>query len=317
MNKWILAGLASCALLAAACGPPAEQSPADAESTTTETASQAAPAEPLDVRALSFPAAWLVEQVGGESVAVTNVLPAGEDAPHWSPPPELIADLQDADLIVKNGASFEKWTETSTLPSSKLVDTSQGLDLIEIEGVVHSHGAHGEHSHVGEDPHTWSDPLLFAEQAEAVKDALVAADPDRADAYERRYAEVRGELEALASALEAVGPTLEGVDLAANHPAFNYVARRMGVSVHSFELDPRDLPSDAQRSEVEAWVAEADNPVLLWEAEPTQEIADALPSALSHVVLDPLEQPGRDGEYDYLQRAETNLAIWRSIGSDG
>ena len=53
---------------------------------------------PADVRALSFPVAWLAERIGGPAVNVTCILPVDEDPPTWRPTPEVISDTLGAIL---------------------------------------------------------------------------------------------------------------------------------------------------------------------------------------------------------------------------
>lgn len=297
------AGLAA-SLLSACGGDPAP--------TANETPT-ATPAR-LEISTLSYPADWLVARLGGDRVATTCVLPAGEDAPFWNPPAEVIAGLANADLIVKSGAGYEKWTETASLPAEKLVDASRGLSLIEIDGVTHSHGPGGEHSHAGVDPHVWSDPLLYLQQAEAVHAALVAAHPDGAPAFDANLAALRAELEALDRELAVATEPARAIALAANHPSFNYLARRYGLTIEAFHLDPEAAPSDAEVRKLEAWLAASGgNAVLIWESPPMDAVRAALPPSLTQIVIDPLEQP-RDGGYDYLGQARANVPTWQSLG---
>ncbi|MDP7110358.1 MAG: metal ABC transporter substrate-binding protein, partial [Myxococcota bacterium] len=89
----------------------------------------------LAVYTSCFPVSFLAERVAGDRATVTLILPAGEDPPDWNPPGDTIAAMQRADLIVINGAGFEGWLGTTTLPESKLVDTTASLGdrLIELE----------------------------------------------------------------------------------------------------------------------------------------------------------------------------------------
>lgn len=272
------------------------------------------PTASLDVRTTSFPADWLVRAIGGEQVEVTRILPAGEDAPFHQPDPEVIASLADADLIVANGAGFEAWMATATLPAGKVLETAGGVDLIEREAVTHSHGADGEHSHAGIDPHTWSDPLAYLQQAKAVHSRLVFLDATHAETYDAGYAQVQQDLTALHEAWAEAWLPAAGRRFAASHPAFEYLARRYEVNLTSFDLDPEAPATPAQAAAVSAW-AKAAGPeaVFLWEARPTPEAMTSLPNGLVHVVLDPLEQPGADGRYDPVKQARSNVHKIRRV----
>lgn len=268
----------------------------------------------LDVRALSFPAAWLVEQVAGDHVKLTNVNPAGEDPPAWQPGGDVIADLGSADLIVANGAGYEAWITTASLPDDRLLQLADGLDLIRLPGVTHSHGKAGSHSHAGLDPHTWADPTVFAREATTLHDRLVTLDPTHKAAFDEGLARVSAELDALDKDLKVALSPAKGLRLAASHPAFNYLARRYGLDVTSFGFDPSDAPDAMALAPFQAWVTTAGAaPVLLWEAPPGDAARGAFPATVKQVVLDPLEQPGPDGTYDYLAKSRTNVAVFTGL----
>ena len=261
------------------------------------------PAGPLSVQTASFPVDWLVERIGSDRVDRTCIHPAGEDPPDWQPPAEVIASIARADLLFVNGAGFEAWTATATLPTERVIDTSKGLELIEIEAKTHSHGKSGEHSHAGIDPHTWSDPSRFALQGARVAEALSSADPTNASFYASQLAALDSDLKALSETLNASCAPLRETPLAASHPAFNYLAQHCGLRITSFDFDPETPPAD--RTEFAQWAADKAPPVLLWEAEPSATVTSAFPENVLHVTLDPLENPTESG-YDYLTQARAN-----------
>ena len=268
---------------------------------------------PLEVRTTCFPVDWLVGRIAGDRVRRSNILPAGEDPPHWQPSADLVAGLNQADLIVANGAGYERWMTTAMLPRTKRVDTSSGLELIRIEAPTHSHGAEGRHSHTGTDPHTWADPRTYLAQAHAVHAALVEADPDNRDRYGENLQALRRDLEALdeeyAAALRGAGEWV----LAAGHPSYNYLARRYGLNIRSFNFDPGVAPTEQQRSDFTEWAAGVERPVLLWESEPSPQVVSAFPERVRHVRIDPLEQPGEAGTYDYLSQARANVSRFEAL----
>ncbi len=267
------------------------------------------------MRGLSFPAAWLADHLGGTRVSVTNIAPAGEDPPTWQPPPALISTLAEADLVVAVGAGYEAWTATAMLRSQTLVSTATDLDLIVLDGQPHRHGSAGEHSHAGTDPHTWMDPHLWLLQGEAVHKALVRVDPDHSATYDSNLASFRAEVAALDTQLVAATTLLKDLPMAANHPSFNYLARRYGLNITTIDLDPSAAPSAEALAQVVAWKATAGaRAVMLWEAAPGRDMLDGLPKGLEHVRLDPLEQPV-DGVYNWLAQARSNAVRLERLGS--
>ena len=299
--KYLFLALLALLILMAGCSEgPAPAAPADD------------PAGLLQVRTTCFPVDWLVQRIGGDRIDRVNILPVGEDPPFWQPSGEVIAALGDADLIVVNGAGFERWTLTAALPVSKVVDASNGLDLIHFEGSTHSHGVRGEHSHSGTDPHTWSDPRTYLAQARNVRDALVEADPSNGEYYDENLASVQEDLEELHREYSRVLAPARGLHLAANHPAYGYLARRYNLEIRSFDFDPDATPSAEQLQGFSTWAPDGGRLILFWESEPSPEVVQAFPDRVRHVYLDPLEQPA-EGGYDYLAQARANLAILEGL----
>ncbi len=267
-----------------------------------------APRGPLVVVTTSFPAHYLAQRIGGDHLELRNILPPGEDASHWRPDTELIANLTQADLIVANGLGFEGWMATATLPEDRLVYTAAGLRRIEIVGATHSHGAGGEHSHGTTDPHSWASPRDYAHQARVLTAALAAADPDHAVDYEHAAEVLTTELAALSAGYAAAFSHAGDTRMASSAAAYHYLAREVGASIRSFDLHPDEAPSEESLATFVRWSAEAHAPVLFWESPPEATVTAAFPEGVRHVLLDPLERPG-EGGYDYLGQARANIAV--------
>lgn len=269
---------------------------------------------PIQVVVSSHPAAWLVAQVGGAEVVLENVLPPGQEPRSWSPSGDDVAKAQTAELIVANGAGFEQWMATATLPTGRVVDSARGLDHIYIQGATHSHGKDGEHSHAEPDPHTWTDPLLFLQQAEAVHAALTRARPDKKAEFDKNLGEVRSKLTTLDRQYKDALTPGKSAKLAANHPAYNYLARRYDLDIRSFELDPETVGDASSVAAFMAWAETVEKPRhLMWDAQPTDAVRRSLPTGTLHVYIDPLEQPADGQVYDYVRQAEQNVSTFKSL----
>ena len=147
-----------------------------------------------------YPTTYFAQRIGGDVAQVVCPCPADADPAYWMPKDEAIAAYQKADLIVINGASFEKWLPKVTLPESRIVDTARPLrdTLIKLEqAVTHSHGPEGEHVHHGIDGHTWVDPMNAKTQAREILKALVRKLPAQKVAFERNFAALAKDLDVL------------------------------------------------------------------------------------------------------------------------
>ena len=256
------------------------------------------------------PLADLAARIAGDDVPVECVLPPGQDPLHWRPSRAEVAAMQEATLVVVNGASFERWVDRISLPWSRVVDTTAAVRdrLLRFRTVTHSHGPGGEHSHEGIDGHTWLDPHLAKAQAAAICDALARAFPHRAEAFRTRLADLHRDLDALDARLRAVSEALADTRLLASHPSYAYLAARYGWEVGALALDPAAPLDDAARARATAAAHGARRTVLLWETAPLPETVAALEACgIRSVVFAPGARRGA-GEPDWLTLMQANVA---------
>jgi ABC-type Zn uptake system ZnuABC Zn-binding protein ZnuA len=113
---------------------------------------------------------------------------------------------------------------------------------------------HAEHGDV--DPHVWTDPANAILQAEAIRDAVAAADPDAdidasADAYIERLTELEQWMRA---SIEQV-PVEERL-VVTTHDTFGYLERAFDVQVIGTVLPSLDDSADASAAHIDELVAE-------------------------------------------------------------
>ena len=213
------------ALLVVGCSP-------DPTPVATEPLVPATPTVPV-VRSLSTPVGWLVDRLAPTGIDHVCVLPPDADPATWRPAGDLVVELAQADLIIANGAGYEPWTVTASLPSTRLIDTSRGLPLIEHDVQTHSHGPGSEeHAHGEVDPHIFLDPGLFGRQATRVAAALKTVLADDA-AVDARLQTLQAELDALGQEWDdTLRPQTAGA-----HRDWSYLLARVGKEATGSGLD--------------------------------------------------------------------------------
>lgn len=238
---------------------------------------------------------YLAQRLGVEAVC-----PVASDPVSWMPDAPTIQAMQEADLIILNGANFEAWPEKVSLPESNVLRTASGLELLHYENVtIHTHGPGGEHSHEGIDGHTWLDPINAKAQAERIQRRLAQLRPERADEFAANFAKLAADLEALDAEFWGLSPP----PLLANHPAYNYLAKRYGWSIYNLDLDPEEMPEQATFDGPKARH-------LLWESSPSAEIATQLNTwGITSIVFSPAETAS---DTDYLGVMQRNLAALKA-----
>lgn len=178
----------------------------------------------LQVLATTSIVADVVGQVGGDQVAITTLMPVGTDPHEYSPRPQDVAALSDAELVFANGAGLETFLAPlldSAGAGGKLVEISKGVELLTLPGKT------------GSDPHTWMDPNNIITWTKNIAAALAAADPAHAPVYEANAAAYAASLVDLDAWIRAETAQVlpERRLLVSDHSVLGYFAARYGFDL--------------------------------------------------------------------------------------
>ncbi|GAA0479310.1 ABC transporter substrate-binding protein [Paractinoplanes deccanensis] len=190
----------------------------------------------LSVVATTPEVADFVRNIGGDKVAVTQIIKPNVDPHDYEPTPADIKAIGEAKVVVKNGVGLEAWldqTITSAGFKGTVVDSSQGVTLRE---GGHEHGeeeggqehAEGEAEGEDHDPHIWHDPRNAKIMVTNIEKALAAADPGDATTYAKNLTDYSAKLDKLDADNVAAFAKLPAADrkLVTNHDAFGYYVAR-------------------------------------------------------------------------------------------
>jgi len=211
----------------------------------------ATPAAPhrCQVYTTSYPLFYVAQRLVGGQGEVQFPAPADEDPAFWGPSAEIVRRYQQADLILANGAEFEKWVDTSSLPYNAFVDTAAGFKsqwLKFPEVITHSHGPQGPHSHGDIDFNTWLDPVLFGRQVDAVQETLRERGIVPAEDLQQRSRQLHQDLAGLDQQLRDLSRQLSTQPLLASHPVYAYLAHEYHWNLESVHWEPGEPVSESQ-----------------------------------------------------------------------
>ena len=191
-------------------------------------------ASKVKVVASFYPIYDFVQKIGGDRVEVSSIIPPGVEPHDWEPTIQQRLEAEASDMIVYNGAGFEKWIEE--IDAKFRVDTSEGLELLEgsSEGGDHQTSARG-HTDLNEnaDPHIWLDPILAKYQIEKIRDGLIKIDPTNTNYYNGNAKKFIAELDSLDAFIRSELSNCDKIDFIAFHNAFTYFSNRYGLNQHS------------------------------------------------------------------------------------
>jgi len=150
----------------------------------------------LKVVASFYPLAFFAQEIGGEEVTVRQIIPNNTEVHTWQPSFADILAVDEADVIIYNGASLDHWFEEeilSNIDSSDkiIVETTKGVKLLETEP------EHADEHEELYDPHTWISPFIAKQQAQKIYEALIQKDPNHEEYYSERWQNLKMRFEEL------------------------------------------------------------------------------------------------------------------------
>lgn len=168
----------------------------------------------------------MAKRIVGDKMDVELIVPVGGD-PHLYKPTSKDAKLvANADLILKNGLTFEGWLSElidNSGTKASVITITKGI--APIKSLVYD----------SPDPHAWMDAQNGLKYIENIKNGIIALDSDNTAFYEKNYAEYRKEVADLDFyILEQISTIPEAQRiLITSHDAFQYYGKRYDVQLES------------------------------------------------------------------------------------
>ncbi len=189
----------------------------------------------------------MAEVIGGDVIRVESIVPLGGDPHTYEPTPAAAALVTSADLLLRNGLTFEGWLNELIRYSG----TSAPVTLI-TKGIAPL----GSLSYAGsEDPHAWMDAQNGLVYAKNIYEALAVTFPQYADQFAFNYNIYRqqiAEVDAWIRDTIVSIPAGQRV-LITSHDAFQYYGRAYGLRLEAILGTSTD--ADAQTNDVARVIA--------------------------------------------------------------
>ncbi|MFO8109554.1 MAG: zinc ABC transporter substrate-binding protein [Thermoplasmata archaeon] len=169
-----------------------------------------------------------VEEIGGNGIKVTVMVPPGSDPHIYEPTSSQMVDVSEADIYFKVGAGMEfekRWMDTLIEYNEEMViiDGSKGVPLLDYDHEEH------ENDHEGDDPHIWLSPVNAKIMINNLLNALTEVDPDNSDIYNENAADYLDRLDSLHEDVEESLHPYHERKFLIYHPSLNYFAHEYGL----------------------------------------------------------------------------------------
>ena len=259
-------------------------------------------------------------KIAGDRAVVENIVPPGVEPHDFEPSVKDMRMLNEADLLIYNGAGFEAWVEktASALNNKKLrvVEASKNIDLLhEQKETSHKEDEHDHHG--GYDPHIWLDPNRAKLQAKAIKEALAEIDPEHRDIYEANYQHLVQQFDGLDVSLKDLRDHVQKTEVVVSHSSFGYLTNTYGLEQISIAgLSPSDEPTQRDLQEIIETIKERQVKYIFFETLVSGKIAEVVKNEVGAeaLTLNPLENLTQEeiaqGK-DYFSIMKDNIEVLR------
>lgn len=267
----------------------------------------------------------IIENVGGDRVVVTAIVPEGTNSHTFEPAPSVAREIARADLIVANGLNLE-------LPTLELAEANRrdGVEIVLLgEATVSPEEYVYDFSFPEEggdpNPHLWTDPTLAGAYAQHVRDALGRVDPEGGAYYAANTEAFVARLEALDAAIRVAVATVPESQrvLLTYHDSFPYFAPRYGFTIIG-AIQPSDFsePSPREVADLIKQIRASGAPAIFGSEVFPSEVLETIAREAGAVQIATLRdddlpgEPGEAGNTYLAMMVENARAIVTSLGGD-
>ena len=251
------------------------------------------------VVAAFYPVAWAAEQIGGSTVHVRNLTPAGAEPHDIELTPKEVAEIQSAKFVFYLSHDFQPAVAAA-------VRDAHGTTFDVLRGQTLSPGVGDESGKT--DPHVWLDPVRFAGIVEKMGRTL--GRPAKGRALANRILHLDDEYRrGLAHCARR--------EFVSSHAAFAYLAARYGLHMVAITgIDPESEPSAQKLASLAQLVRRDHIHTVFFERLISPKLAEtvAREAGVKTAVLDPIEgltpSEAKQG-FDYLTLMRQNLQALR------
>ena len=258
------------------------------------------------VAASFFLMADFARKIGGEHIQVTSLVPSGMEPHEWEPAAADISLLEQADVLIYNGAGMEHWIDqvAAALDSKNLLFVETAKKIV----------ANQAADPLGSDPHVWLSPPNAKIQLDAIRAALIQIDPANQADYQANYDHWATQLDKLDQDYRNGLAGLPKRDIIVAHQAFGYLCAEYGLKQTAIEgLMADSEPDPARMAEIVTYARDHDIKVIFFEELASPKVAETIAREIGArtSALNPLEGMTEEqlaaGE-DYFSIMRKNLA---------
>ncbi|HLG25314.1 MAG TPA: zinc ABC transporter substrate-binding protein [Candidatus Gracilibacteria bacterium] len=257
----------------------------------TQESTERSASKKIIVVASFYPLAEFARNVGGDRVEVFTVTPPGAEPHEYEPTAKDIVRVRESGIFLLNGGGQDAWAEKIQNELKQ-----KGIIVLNMSEQIEYVKNEGEEEHDGEehefDPHVWLDPVLASREVEAIRDALIQADPTHEDTYREEASEYTSKIAALDMEFRAGLSVCKRKEFITAHRAFGYLASRYGLDQIAISgISTEEEPSAKQIGEISDLAKEKGIKYIFFETLVSPKLSETIATEIGAqtMVLNPIE----------------------------
>ncbi len=176
------------------------------------------------------PLAWLLDELAGDSMLVTIIVPEGHVPEGSQPSPGTLLQVRSAEIVLLVGHPAFTFETKFVVPHLSEQQKSDSISLYRIAQNVYPAISIDD-----DDPHLWTSPVIMREAATVLASLLTKRDPANAAIYRQRYESVSRRLDQLIERYSNMAVQRGSKRFIVYHPAWGSLARDFQLEQFSIE----------------------------------------------------------------------------------
>lgn len=276
----------------------------------------------IKVYATIFPVYDFAKNIGKDKIELNYIVPPSSEPPDYEISAKTIKDIQNADLLIKNGLGIDGFSDNIKSESDKLniLVASEGIEKITYKEEGHDEDQiEEEHEHGKYDPHVWLDINNAIKECENIKNEFIKIDSKNKGYYEENYNNYVKELKDLQEEYNANLKDIKNKTILVSHDAYGYLCKEYGINQISITgINPNQEPSMSKIAELTNYAKDNNIKYILFDGLVNPKVSQTIANEAkidTEILysLDGITKDDFNNNEDYISLMERNLETLKIV----
>ena len=276
----------------------------------------------IKVYATIFPVYDFAKNIGKDKIELNYIVPPSSEPHDYEISAKTIKDIQNADLLIRNGLGIDGFSDNIKSESDKLniLVASEGIEKITYKEEGHDEDQiEEEHEHGKYDPHVWLDINNAIKECENIKNEFIKIDSKNKGYYEENYNNYVKELKDLQEEYNANLKDIKNKTILVCHDAYGYLCKEYGINQISITgINPNQEPSMSKIAELTNYAKDNNIKYILFDGLVNPKVSQTIANEAkidTEILysLDGITKDDFNNNEDYISLMERNLETLKIV----